>query len=73
MKIYAVYEGNQFEGGNVRNPLYKSKQDARSDAIQLVKELNKWEGDEDYMYTEKEPDTWRLNYDYICIMEYELI
>lgn len=70
MKIYGVYIGNDYEGGTCVSPLFKLEKDALMEASALAVKYNN-EQQCDYQLDKNE--VWRDGYEYIIVMEYELL
>lgn len=69
MKIYGVFIGNNFEDGNMIDPMFKLKSDALMQANAEVRKRNE-NGDN---YVIGKDDRWRYGFDYIAVLEYEVI
>jgi hypothetical protein len=70
MKIYGVFIGDDFEGGTCLSTLFKLKKDAQMQAAAIAKSENE---EHQSRFELDDSEIWRDNYDYIRVMEYELI
>lgn len=70
MKIYGVYIGDNYEGGTCVSPLFKLKKDALMEAAALA---NKYNNEQPCNYTLDKNEVWRDGYEFIKVLEYELL
>lgn len=81
MKVYGIYQGCIYEGGDVAGSLYLSKETARKEALKLVKKENKWmrsanKSDPIFqfnLYKETDTDYWSNESNYICVQEFNVV
>ena len=75
MKIYGVYVGNDYDGGGTSSTLFKLKSDAVMEMHSVACKFNEEQGcNYEIIKNDRYDNGWyRDGYDYLHIIEYELI
>jgi hypothetical protein len=75
MIIYGVCIGNDYEGHSISNPLFRLKSDAMMECNARANKYNDERGDNYQLQNNDAYDNgwWRDEYNYIHVIEYELI